>query len=227
MIMFYLKYPALPENGERQGDDKPNLGKSVRSIGKVGLPIWIVSAIWMMYNASTISYLTFGGDYYKSIGIDAGYAGFLTSMLMIGALILSPVVGLLTDKMGNEEYFIAGGSVILTIALFLVPRVALNPLLLGVVIGISGALIPSPVFSLVPGFLPPEQMGLGYGILSTCLNVGVLFGPLMVGILHDRTSNYLSGFDLMAAFALSIAVFVAILVYTKKIQNKGAKKDSL
>ena len=76
--------------------------------------------------------------------------------------------------------------------------------------------MPAPVFSLVPRLLPPEQLGLGYGILSTCLNFGVLIGPLLVGLSYDRTLNYLSGFNLMAIFALSTAIIALLFRFINK-----------
>ena len=76
--------------------------------------------------------------------------------------------------------------------------------------------MPAPVFSLVPKLLPPEKLGLGYGILSTCLNVGVLIGPLMVGLSYDRTLSYLSGFNLMAIFALSTAIIAILFPFINK-----------
>ena len=112
----------------------------------------------------------------------------------------------------------------LALALFLVPRVGINPLLLGSLIGIAAPFVPAPVFALVPRFLPPKQLGLGYGILSTCLNIGVLVGPFLVGLSYDRTMSYLPGFNLMAAFALFtaiIAIFLKRRTSNKIIGDRG------
>ena len=49
-------------------------------IRSAGWPIWLVAAIWMMYNAASISYLSFAGDYFVSQGYSVSYAGFLTSI---------------------------------------------------------------------------------------------------------------------------------------------------
>ncbi|MFY9413244.1 MAG: MFS transporter [Tepidanaerobacteraceae bacterium] len=213
-IMFYFKFPSSP--GEKKQQEKSSFKKSLNGIRNTGLSVWLVAAIWMMYNASVISYLTFGGDYYVSVGYSASYAGFLTSLLMIGSLLLSPLVGYLIDKVGKQEYIIAGSSVVLAALMFFVPRTELNPLLLGILIGIASPFVPAPVFSLVPKLLPPEKLGLGYGILSTCLNVGVLIGPLMVGLSYDRTLSYLSGFNLMAIFALSTAIIAILFPFINK-----------
>ncbi len=220
ILLFLFKFPVAPKAGRENSHERPDLKKSIYAVKETGLAVWLTSAIWMLYNASSISFLTFGSDYYKSVGFDSSYAGFLTSLLMIGALILSSFVGYLTDRYGKEEYLIIGGSIVLGIALLLVPRVAVNPLVLGILIGISAAFVPSPVFSLIPKLLPGEQIGLGYGILSTCLNVGVLVGPFLVGLLYDKTANYLPGFNLMGALSMMTAVIGFILIKLRKSKNK-------
>lgn len=219
LILFIFKYPSLPEEVKSKKGRRLDIKKSLSAVKGVGWPVWLVAAIWMMYNASTISYLSFGSDYYMSVGYDANYAGFLTSLLMIGALIFSTIVGYLTDKFDREEFFIIIGSIILAFAFFLIPRAGISPLLLGIIIGISAPFIPSPVFSLVPKILSPDQMGLGYGILSTCLNIGVLIGPSLIGLSYDKTLNYLLGFNLMAVMLLIAILFAIVFRILSKLKK--------
>lgn len=224
LLLFYYKHPGLPAE-EKTLREAPEPKPEKTSFLKTGAAIWLVAAIWMMYNASAISYLTFAGDYFVSAGHAPGYAAFLSSLFMIGSLVCSPLVGYLTDRVGREEYFIAGGAAALTLLLLLVPRSALNPLLLGAFIGIAAAFVPSPVFSLVPRFLPARRAGLGYGISSTCLNIGVLLGPLLVGLAYDRTLNYISGFNLMALFSLAAAAIALLLrMISRRVQGKSEQQ---
>lgn len=219
LILFIFKYPSLPEEVKSKKGRRLDIKKSLSAVKGVGWPVWLVAAIWMMYNASTISYLSFGSDYYMSVGYDANYAGFLTSLLMIGALIFSTIVGYLTDKFDREEFFIIIGSIILAFAFFLIPRAGISPLLLGIIIGISAPFIPSPIFSLVPNILSPDQMGLGYGILSTCLNIGVLIGPSLIGLSYDKTLNYLLGFNLMVVMLLIAILFAIVFRILSKLKK--------
>lgn len=222
LILFHFKYPSEPTKNITKS--KPDFTASLAAIKKTGVQIWLVAAIWMMYNAASISYLSFGGDYFVSVGYDMSYAGFLTSLLMIGSLILSPAVGFLTDKYGKAEQFLILSSVTLAFLLWLVPRTNLNPLLMGSLIGIVAPFIPAPVFALVPKFLPPEQVGLGYGILSTCLNVGVLIGPYLIGLSYDTTLNYVIGFNLMAIFSLLTAAIAIVLWLSTQIKHQCSTK---
>lgn len=217
MFLFFLRYPGLPGEKKQQGQrEKPEFKDSVYAIIKIGLPVWLVSVIWMTYHIFAIPFLTFTGDYYISAGYDLSYSGFLTSLFMVGSLLFSPLVGYLTDRIGSEEYFIAGGCLALFAILLLIPRTGLSPLLLGGLIGFSAAFVPSPVFSLVPKILHPSQVGLGYGILSTFLNLGVLVGPLLVGFSYDLTRSYLAGFNLMAVFALATAAIAILLRFVNQ-----------
>ncbi len=224
LLFSCFRHPGLPAEEKPLGEEGETRKQNKTPLLKTGASIWLVAFIWMMYNASAISYLTFAGDYFTSAGYDPGYAAFLSSLFMIGSLLCSPLAGYLTDRVGREEYFIAGGASVLTLLLLLVPRSSLNPLLLGAFIGIAAAFVPSPVFSLVPKFLPAHRTGLGYGISSTCLNIGVLLGPLLVGLAYDRTLSYISGFNLMALFSLAAAAIALLLRFTgRRARSKGGQ----
>ena len=56
---------------------------------------------------------------------------------------------------------------------------------------VFAALIPAPIFAMVPKHISLGQVGLGYGILSTCLNIGILLGPLLVGFLMIKHKTIL------------------------------------
>jgi len=150
------------------------------------------------------------------LGYGVIFAGFLAGIFMVGSLFLSPVVGYLVDRIGREEFFIAGGSLLLAILFLLVPAMIVGPLPMVLSIGIAAAFIPVPVYSLVPRLLPANRTGMGYGVISTCLNVGGLLGPFLVGMSYDKSGSYTNGFRLMAAFTLTtVAVAVRLRVLTE------------
>jgi len=225
LILFFYKYTDSPQETELQRG-KSEFKQSILAVKKTGWPAWLVAAIWMAYNGAAITYFTFASDYYMSTGYSVSYAGFLASLFMIASFLFSPLVGYLMDRGIKEEYFIIGGSTILALLLLLIPRTDGNPLVLGGLIGIFAVCVPAPVFSLVPKSLPAGQVGLGYGILSTFLNFGVIVGPLLVGLSYDRTQSYLVGFDLMAFFALSTAI-ITILYWFITRPKPGEQKQKV
>jgi MFS family permease len=77
------------------------------------------------------------------------------------------------------------------------------------------SLVPTPVFTLVREVVRPQHLGMGYGILSTCLNLGILIGPVTSGIVVDLTESYPAGYALMGAFSFMVTLSTLFL---------GAKK---
>lgn len=217
LLVFTLKYPASKNADGEQERKKPEFKRSFSIVAKAGWPAWTMALIWMVYNAAAISYLTFAGDYFISKGYSVGFAGFLASLFMIASLFLGPIIGSVTDRIEKEPFFIAGGCGAMALLIFMIPRSSVNPLLLGGLIGVASAMVPTPVFSLVPQFMPEGQTGLGFGMVSTLSNLGVLIGPFLVGLSYDRMQNHRVGFDLMALFALMAAVLaLAIPIMVRK-----------
>jgi predicted MFS family arabinose efflux permease len=59
---------------------------------------------------------------------------------------------------------------------------------------------------------------MGYGILSTCLNLGILIGPVASGMVVDLTESYPAGYALMGAFSFMVtlsALFLRIKKWEK------------
>ena len=213
-LLFAWKYPAKPYiEPERR---KPNLRENLTVLKKSGSPVWLLSLVWMLYNASSISFMTFAGDHYIAQGFSVELAGFLTSLFMMSSIVLGPVLGAVIGRIGKEIHFIVFGCAILGIFIFLIPRSNINPLLLVGLIGLSCVLIPTPLYALLPRYLPSRYTGLGYGLSVALENLGSLIGPFLVGLLHDKYHDHSRGFDLMAFLAFLGMVIALLLPFAVK-----------
>lgn len=210
LIAFLLFHkPAPSPTGRSPGEN--NIG--LLSFKEAGISIWVLGIAWMWFNASTISFITFAPDFFiTDKGFSIKFAGFLTSFLMWGSLILSPVVGHLIDKIDSKEILIAVGGLALTIFIFFVPWANTPLIFLMVLIGISVSLIPVSVFSLPADIVKPKSLGFGFGVISTCLSIGMVVGPYFVGLIRDRTGSYQVSFGVMAGFALCVTITMLILL---------------
>ncbi len=188
----------------------------IAGIKGAGLPIWLVGLSWGWFNASVISLFTFTPDFLIRTGIGLGYAGFLTSLVMGGPLLLSPGIGFLLDRVGRKDIFIGIGGLFMGGLLLLVPGATsgIVPLMIG--IGVANALIPAPVFALIPDVVKPQNLGLGYGIVSTMLNLGVVVGPYIAGLSRDLTGSYQTSFWSMAFFSLLTTVTITAFHFERR-----------
>ena len=186
---------------------------------RIGASIWLVGLAWMFFNAAFVAFLTFAQDFFVTVGYDVSYASFLTSLIALISLPMSPLVGYAIGRFGRENAFIAVGGLAMAALLFLMPNGA-DPLLLLVLIGMSGSLVPPPIFSLPSKLVDPRRFGISFGIISTCLNVGVLAGPYLVGLTKDLTGGYVWGFYIMSLFAVLQAFSILLLFSVRTRKTK-------
>ncbi len=203
---------------------KRNEDSLSQNIADTGILIWIVGFTWMWFNAAFISFLTFAPNFFVSKGYEPSFAGFMSSIVMMGSLFLSPLIGYLVYKFGREEMLIVVGGAVLTLLIFLVPTASMHLSLL-IFVGIFTAFIPAPVFSLPSKIVQPQSLGLGFGILTACLNVGVLAGPYLTGLAKDLTGEYTASFYLMSVF--TVMQIVTTIIFGLRYRRKRLKIETL
>ncbi len=207
LTAFLLLYKPAPNPRQKITLEKEGLFSSLL---EVGVSMWLVGFCWMWFNAALISFSTFAPDFFISKGYSIGFAGFLTSLLMWGSLGLSPIIGRLVDKVGNNDLFIGAGGIILATAIYLVTK-STDFLFSMVVMAVAVAFIPAPVFAFPSKVLKPENLGLGFGILSALSSIGVFFGNYMVGLVRDKTGSYEMSFIFLSILAVLVTITAIIL----------------
>ena len=170
--------------------------------------IWLLGFIWTAFSMGSISFTTWGpklfADFWMMTPIRAN---FLASLFMIFALI-TPLTGLISDRLGKCRILIMISAVGMAISFALIPAFSGAILFLIVAfLGLSAAFLPPAIFALPAEILDQSSVGLGYGILNTCLNAGIVIGPLIVGVIIDSTSNVTAIFSSMAIFAIFPLLF--------------------
>lgn len=210
LASFVILYKPVLKQPQRVTSGREGERGLFSSLLKVGTLMWLVGFCWMWFNASIISFSTFAPDFFISKGYTIGSAGFLTSLLMWGSLGLSPLIGRLIDKVGNNEVFIGIGGIIMAVAIYSIAR-GTNFLLPMVVIAVAVAFVPTPIFSLLPKISRPENLGLSFGIVSMFASMGMLFGPYVTGFLRDKTGSYQVSFTFLSILALLLTLTALVL----------------
>jgi MFS family permease len=202
-ILFLTLY-RLPPLRER-GEDKPlNIYKSLR---EMGFPIWWVGFSWLWFNAAFISFATIAPNLFLQKGYMIEQSGFLIGIPLLGSLLFSAPIGYLVDRFKHQEWFIGMGAIALAIlALFF--NFSSSFLLLVILMGISSAMIPAPIYSLAPEILKAGNLGLGFGVISTCSSIGLFVAPYLVGKAKDLTGSYICSFILISLFSFLIMIFI-------------------
>jgi EmrB/QacA subfamily drug resistance transporter len=142
------------------------------------------------------------------LGYSAVEAGirFLPATLMI--VLIAPLAGRLTDKVGARPLMVAGLS-LATLSLLLQTRIDVGTgyeLLLPafILLGIGMALVMSPMSTAAMNAVSPDKAGVASGILSMSRMVGGTFGVAAIGALfqhlaRNELENDLAGTGVSAA----------------------------
>ncbi|MCW3975521.1 MAG: MFS transporter [Candidatus Bathyarchaeota archaeon] len=176
--------------------------------------IWLIGLIWACFNMAVISFTTWGPKLFEDYwSMPSTHSNFLSSLLMIGALI-APLTGFVSDRFGKRRTLIMISALGMAVSLFFIPAFSGIILFLNIAfLGLIAAFIPPTTFALPAEILDESSIGFGYGILNTCLNIGVIVGPLFIGIIIDLTHNVTTTFSTMAIFAF-LPFLLALLLRT-------------
>ena len=208
LVIFALLFTPAPRGSQETSGQAEGFFQGIRL---AGIPIWVVGAAWMLFNATIIALFTFTPDFLQTIGYSVASAGFVASAVMWTTLVMSPVVGYVIDKIDRKLAIVAIGGVATAMLVLIVPTAAGWMLALMLLIGIAQTLVPVAIFALPPEVTSPKRLGLGFGILTTCLTLGIVLGPATVGLVKDVTGSYPASYALMAGFACLIALAILIL----------------
>jgi MFS transporter, NNP family, nitrate/nitrite transporter len=179
-------------------------------------------------------FLTFGG--FVTFGIylpilfqdlfhlDAVQAGGLTGIFVIGATLIRPVGGYLSDKFGAVKVLNIVFSTILftsillalwqgTLLLFMA-----ECLLMAIMLGTGNGAVFKRVAEVSQG-----NMGAVTGVVGAAGGLGGFFPPILLGVLKDYLGDYMLGFVLLSLFALVCLVFNSDkirMIFTTKEQGR-------
>jgi MFS family permease len=207
LVVFALLFAPAPGRS-RPASRTGGIWQDVKSMER---PVWTLGVAWLLFNAAVISLFTFTPDLLTDNGFSLARAGFLTSAVMWPALLVSPIIGYMMDRIGYKRLIVILGGLWLAVFIVLVPFSTSWILVLMLLIGVAQTLVPAPIFALLPEVTRPESIGLGFGVVATCLNIGIVLGPSLAGIIRDVTGSYQTSYTVLAGLALLVSATMLTL----------------
>lgn len=173
------------------------------------------------------------------------YAGFLLMLFPICMVVISPISGALSDKIGSEALTFAG-LIVMVIAQFGLARLhdGSSVVLVGVwiaMLGIGSGLFQPPNNSLIMSKVPRTQLGSAGSVNSLVRNVGMVVGITLATtiLFHEMSSKagyrvtdlipgqpaiFLSGMHVVFMTSSAICLVCAMLTGWRLVIMKKAKR---
>jgi MFS family permease len=177
----------------------------------VGVCVAFSSVIFPFRSTFAIKYLQ------EAQGYTLAQAGNLNSYVFLAAVFVTPVFGLLVDRIGRNTLLLAVGSLLLPLSFAVLGGVSGGAGLSTALLGASFSLVPAILWPTVVRYAAPEHLGTAYGLMTTLQNFGLFAANLIAGYLNDANAASAinpGGYSPMLWFfaLLSLAAFVLTVV---------------
>jgi hypothetical protein len=177
----------LDKQDQSHGDEAPAEEFKLSDIGKIltNRGFLIISLLCVLFYSGVFPFLKYAVNMMENrLGISNVAAGYISGMLPVGTIILTPIIGNYLDRKGKGATMMIFGAALLTIAHLTFALVPLNmflAVLAIIVLGVAFSLVPASMWPSVPKIVEDRYLGSAYALVFWIQNIGLMFIPWLVG----------------------------------------------
>jgi predicted MFS family arabinose efflux permease len=194
---------------------------------------WLITILCVLFYSAIFPFLKFATSLMiNKYGIPEDWAGYIPSLISLGAIVLTPIFGGIYDKIGKGANIMFLGSFLIIIVHVCFALPFLNAWWIAAVVmillGVAFSLVPSAMWPSVPKIIPQKQLGSAYATIFWVQNIGLAGVPTLIGWVlakycttgnPDAPYDYTLPMIIFACFGVA-AAFVAYLL-KKEDRKKG------
>jgi len=232
-VVAALVYCAFDRYAEKVlKSDEPEEAATLEPVGlelsqvmKFPAVFWIICLVVTVYYSVVFPFQsTAVGLFTLKYGYDKKRAGEIISFLPLTSLILSPLFGIVVDKMGKRVILVILGLLLVMGSFLMLALTTLTPIISVVGIGIAYALVPAALWPCIPYIIEPEYTGTAFGLMSSILNGGMMLAYYLQGWVLDLEDQNVE--DLMFFYACLTACGLAMAVLWYVFDSKDGGRCS-
>jgi len=191
---------------------------------------WLLVAVCVAFFSVIFPFRsTFAIKYLQEAqGLTLAQAGTLNSYVFLAGVLVTPVFGLLLDRIGRNTVLLAGGSLLLPVSFLVLGVMARAAGLSTALLGVSFAFLPAILWPTVVRYSPPEHLGTAYGLMTSLQNFGLFAANVIAGHLNDvygASAANPAGYAPMLWFfgLLSLGAFACTLLLLLRDHGNGLR----
>lgn len=222
----------------------------ISDIGKIltNPGFWLISLLCVLFYSGVFPFLKYAVSMMESrLGISNETAGYITGLLPVGTILLTPVIGYIYDKYGKGATMLIVGALMMMCAhliFALVPKehftmtIAIFAI---VILGIAFSLVPAALWSSMPKIVEDRYLGTSYGLIFLIQNWGLGIFPMLIGFILMAVNpeavaaqanggvaeyNYTVPMLVFAALGLCAAILGYFLLRLDAVKGYGLQKPN-
>jgi len=201
-----------------------------------------VTLLCLTFYSAVFPFQSFAPDFIlNKFGVLRETSGKIASLLSVGTIFFTPLVGLFVDKKGRSATLMIFGSLLIVFVHLSFALTMISPIFLMIVLGIAFSLVPAAMWPSVAKIVDERRIGSAYGTMFAIQNLGLWAFPLLIGIILDRTNpgvtpeavsngiatyNYTYAILMLAGLGVLGLIFAILLKREDKTSGYGLELPS-
>ncbi|MCH5311987.1 MAG: MFS transporter [Prevotella sp.] len=232
------KSTVAEQGAANDGADEEGFKLSDLKLIFVNPGFWLIVFLCLLFYSGVFPFLKFATKLMiAKYGIDPEFAGTIPAILPFGTIFLTPLFGVVYDKIGRGATLMIIGSMMLALVhiMFALPIVnSAFAVVLMITLGIAFSLVPSAMWPSVPKIIPMKQLGSAYAIIFYIQNIGLSMVPILIGNVLQadtveaadgtKTMDFTNAMWIFATFGIAAVVLSVVLRILDGKKHYGLEK---
>lgn len=173
---------------------------------------WFVVLLCVTFYSGIFPFQTFAVKFFMDVhGTTREFGGFLSSMLTLSAMILTPLFGLFVDYIGRRSLLMMAGSLILVPVYLIMAYTHISLYVPMAMMGLAFSLIPAVMWPSVAIIVDESKLGTAYGLMTMIQNIGLASFNFIIGWANDFSGGYTLGMWIFSSLGFFGLLFAFLL----------------
>lgn len=197
-FLLFLTYTFMDSKLDKETNETIDEGSSeefkISDLAKIltNRGFLLISFLCVLFYSGVFPFLKYAVNMMQNkLGITGTAAGYISGLLPVGTIILTPLIGNYLDKKGKGATLMIYGAALLTLAHLTYAIVPLNTaiaIVAIVVLGVAFSLVPASMWPSVPKIVEDRYLGSAYALVFWIQNIGLAIVPAFIGVVLKKVN---------------------------------------
>ncbi len=166
----------------------------LREAFSFGAAFWFITLLCVTFYSAVFPFQSYAPDILvQKFGYSVVGAGHVTSALIFGTMIFTPLLGWFVDHRGKRATMMIAGALLLVPCHLLIGYTHVLPIVPIFFVGVALSLVPAALWAAIPMLVPEARLGTAFGVVGYVQNVGLMLFPYLAGKIADAHTTIVNG----------------------------------
>ncbi len=217
-VVIYSYLDIYAQKRYELGQAAPTDKIEFKAIFKFDSSFWFITLLCVTFYSAVFPFQTFAVKFFQEFHmLSRETSGFLSSILTLSAMVLTPLFGLFSDYIGRRAQLMMLGSILIIPVYTILLNTAISPYIPMIMLGVAFSLVPAIMWPSVALIVPEQKLGTAYGLMTMIQNIGLAGFNLLIGAVNDQTGGYSIGMYIFSSLGFIGLIWAFLL---KKSQQR-------